>query len=124
MRHLLARLSAQLKKPIGPPTPEALAVLERCQFSGNIRELANELERAIIMADPGAPITEDLFSDHVLVAARNGSAPGELQRRTEDFEREQILAALARVGNVKVRAAEELGITYRGLVKKMHRLGM
>ncbi len=99
-------------------------MLERYPFSGNIRELANELERAIILADPGAPITEDLLSDHVLVAARNGSAPSELQRRTDDFEREQILAALARAGNVKVRAAEELGITYRGLVKKMRRLGM
>jgi transcriptional regulator with GAF, ATPase, and Fis domain len=47
-----------------------------------------------------------------------------LQNRTDSFERDQIVAALERAGGVKARAAEELGITYRGLVKKMHRLGM
>src|SRR5581483_7837207 len=88
-RHLVARLAAQLKKPVGPPT------------------------------------TEDLLSDHILnVAGTNGSGRGELQRRTDDFERAEIAAAIARAGGVKARAAEELGITYRGLVKKMRRLGM
>src|SRR5581483_5491851 len=47
-RHLVARLAAQLKKPVGPPTPEALAILARYPFAGNVRELANELERAMI----------------------------------------------------------------------------
>ena len=54
----------------------------------------------------------------------NGLPIGALQGRTNDFEREQILAAIARAGGVKTRAAEELGITYRGLVKKMRRLGL
>jgi DNA-binding NtrC family response regulator len=124
-RHLVARLAAQLKKPVGPPTPEALAILARYPFAGNVRELANELERAMILAEPGEPITEDLLSDHILnVAGTNGSGRGELQRRTDDFERAEIAAAIARAGGVKARAAEELGITYRGLVKKMRRLGM
>jgi transcriptional regulator with GAF, ATPase, and Fis domain len=47
-----------------------------------------------------------------------------LQHRTDAFEREQITAALARAEGVKTRAAEDLGITYRGLLKKMKRLGM
>jgi len=124
-RHLVARLTAQLKKPVGPPTPEALALLARYPFAGNVRELANELERAMILAEPGAPITEDLLSDHIInVAGANGSVRGELQRRTDEFERAEIAAAIARTGGVKVRAAEDLGITYRGLVKKMRRLGM
>ena len=97
-------------------------MLQSHPFQGNVRELANEIERAVILCDPGAPITDDLLSDHIQEVA--GAAPGVLQNRTDGFEREQILAALQRVGGVKTRAAEELGLTPRGLAKKMRRLGM
>jgi two-component system response regulator HupR/HoxA len=122
--HLATRLSAQIGKPVGALTPEATDLLSRCAFPGNVRELANEIERAIILAEPGAPLSEDLLSDHVHESAVNGLPVGALQGRTNDFEREQILAAIARAGGVKTHAAEELGITYRGLVKKMRRLGL
>ena len=123
-RHLVQRLARQLKKPVGEPTPETLHVLAAYQFSGNVRELANELERAIILAEPGAAISEDLLSDHILEAADNGARAPAIESRTRMVEREEILAAIARAGGVKARAAESLGITYRGLVKRMRRLGM
>jgi transcriptional regulator with GAF, ATPase, and Fis domain len=123
-RHLVHRLAAQLKKSVGDPTPEALEQLVRHPFPGNVRELANELERAILLADPGAPITEDLLSEHVQESAAAGAPPGALQTRTSDFERQQILAALERAGGVKTRVAEELGLSYRGLMKKLRRLGL
>ena len=66
--------------------------------TGNIRELANEIERAVILADPGAPITDDLLSEHVQQAAAEGAAPGCSQRRTDTFERDQIVDALATGG--------------------------
>jgi two-component system response regulator HupR/HoxA len=121
--HLASRIATQVRKPVGAPTPETIAALQRYGFPGNVRELENELERAILLAEPGAPLTEDLLSDHVLTDAQAG-APSVLQSRTDGFEREQILAAIERSGGVKTRAAEELGITYRGLLKKMRRLGM
>jgi Nif-specific regulatory protein len=123
-RHLVRRIASQLKKPVGEPSGELLAVLARYAFPGNVRELANELERAILLAEPGGPLSEDLLSERLLEAAGDGGAPGLLQLRTDDFEREQITNAVARAGGVKTRAAEELGITYRGLLKKMRRLGM
>ncbi len=123
-RHLVHRLSAQLKKSVGEPTPEALEQLVRHPFPGNVRELANEIERAILLADPGAPITEDLLSEHVQESAAAGAPPGALQVRTNDFERQQILAALERAGGIKTRVAEELGLSYRGLMKKLRRLGL
>ena len=123
-RHLVRRLAAQLKKPAAVPTPETLALLARYPFPGNVRELANEIERALILAEPGAPLSEDLLSERVQEAAANGEPPGLLQQRTVEFERAEIEAALARAGGVKTRAAEHLGITYRGLLKKMRRLGM
>ena len=121
--HLVGRLATQIRKPVGDPTPETIAALQRYGFPGNVRELANELERAILLADAGAPITEDLLSDHVTAGGAQ-SSPSVLQSRTDGFEREQIVAAIERAGGVKTRAAEELGITYRGLLKKMRRLGM
>jgi DNA-binding NtrC family response regulator len=121
--HLVGRLSTQVRKAVGPPTPETIAALQRYLFPGNVRELQNELERAILLADEGAPLTEDLLSDHV-TAGGGQAAPSVLQSRTDGFERDQIVAALERAGGVKTHAAEELGITYRGLLKKMRRLGM
>ena len=123
-RHLVRRLAAQMKKPVGNPTDEVLALLARYSFPGNVRELANELERAILLAAPGAPLTDDLLSERLQEGAGDAGAPSVLQHRTDAFEREQIESALARAGGVKTHAAEELGITYRGLLKKMKRLGM
>jgi transcriptional regulator with PAS, ATPase and Fis domain len=101
-----------------------LAVLRRYAFPGNVRELANEMERAVLLTEPGEPVAEDALSEHVQEAALDGAAPGALRRRTEDVEREEIHAAIQRSGGNKTHAAEELGITYRGLLKKMKRLGM
>jgi len=123
-RHFLQKLAAQLKRPALEPTDDVLALLARYPFPGNVRELANELERAVLLAEPGAPLTEDLLSERVQEATSAGPSGGVLQHRTDAFEREQIEAALARAGGVKTRVAEELGITYRGLLKKMKRLGM
>ena len=121
--HLVARIAQQVRKAVGPPTPETIAALQGYAFPGNVRELENELERAILLAEPGAPITEDLLSDHV--TAGSGGAPASvLQSRTDGFEREQIVAAIERAQGVKTHAAAALGITYRGLLKKMRRLGM
>ena len=123
-RHLVRRLAAQLKKAVGAPSDEALALLSGYAFPGNVRELANELERAVLLAEPGAALTEDLLSERLQESRADGAPPSALQRRTDSFEREQIEAAIARAGGVKTRAAEDLGITYRGLLKKMKRLRM
>ena len=49
---------------------------------------------------------------------------GRLNRRMENAEREEILRAMEQVGGVRKKAAELLGISYRGLGKKMIRLGI
>jgi len=123
-RHLVQRIAAQLKKPVAEPTAETLGLLAQYGFPGNVRELANELERAIILAEPGGPVSDDLLSDRLREGAVNGAPRGLLERRTDDFERAEIEAALARANGVRAKAAEELGMTYRGLLKKMKRLGM
>ena len=122
--HLVRRVAAQIGKHVEAPTPEALALLARYPFPGNVRELANELERAVLMTEPGEPVGEDALSEHIQETALDGAAPGALRRKTEDVEREEIQAAIQRSGGNKTHAAEALGITYRGLLKKMKRLGI
>src|SRR5206468_2227027 len=95
-RHLLGRLARQVKKPVAEPTEETLALLARYPFPGNVRELANELELAVLLAEPGAPITDDPPPHRLPEAAGRGAAPSLLQHRANAFEREQIEAALAR----------------------------
>jgi two-component system response regulator HupR/HoxA len=123
-RHLVRRVATQLGKAVGEPTDEALALLASYPFPGNVRELANEIERAVLLTDAGEPVGEDALSEHIQEAALDGTAPGALRRKTEDVEREEIAAAIKRSGGNKTHAAEALGITYRGLLKKMKRLGI
>ena len=57
----LARAGADLVLNARRPAPEALAVLTQYSFPGNVRELKNVLERAVILVPPGTPIgLEDL----------------------------------------------------------------
>lgn len=121
--HFVERISHQLKRRPVAVSDEALALLQRYRFPGNVRELEHAIERALVLADPGEPLTEDLFLDQPMQEAVAGDG-GALQSQTADFERAKIEEALARVDGVKAHAARELGMTYRGLLKKMQRLGM
>lgn len=123
-RHFLRRLAREVGKPVGDLTADALDALMQYPFPGNVRELRNEIERAILLADPGAPIGDDLLSEALQARPGSNGDGGLLQRRTEEFERQQLLAALERHNGVKMRVAEEMGMTYRGLMKKLRRLGL
>ena len=70
------------------------------------------------------PISEDLFSEHLREPVIASALSPGLEYERMNFERKRIRAALDRSSGVKERAAEELGMTYRGLQKKMNRLGM
>lgn len=63
--HFVEAQSQRTKKPTSGLSREALAMLEVYPFPGNIRELENELERALILADPGGPIEPAHFSERM-----------------------------------------------------------
>ena len=120
-RHFLAKHAAILKRPVPDVSPEAFAVLAHQEFAGNVRELENLVQRSLILSDADEPIE----TRHLLDLGLNGaSEPQDLGTELSRLERELIGRAIDCAGGNKTRAAEQLGLTYRGLLKKLDRLGL
>ena len=115
-RALLERIARDLKRGMPRLTPAAEQRLEAAGWRGTVRELANTLERAAILADGDA-----IDASHIWVedgAPRAAPASDEV-RPLADLEREAILHALDVVGGNRKRAAELLGIGERTLYDRL-----
>jgi two-component system response regulator PilR (NtrC family) len=109
--------------------PAALDALRAHPFPGNVRELQNVVERAVLLAE-GPLVGVESLPDEVVrprEAAEGGDdAPpgGGLDAAVEALERRLLRAALARANGVQTRAAGELGIDERVLRYKMKKYGL
>ena len=121
---LLARHFLRKHAPAHTPglDTETIEALTRCDFPGNVRELEHMIERAVLLADGDAIRPEDLVGP--TIAARTPPASSSLEEELQRFERDRIVVALERCGGNRTHAASDLGVTYRGLLKKMHRHGL
>jgi len=125
-RNLLERIARELGRPAPRLDRGAELSLESADWPGNIRELANALERAAILTEDGV-ITAELLAagprphDGTPPAAGlSGAGPVTL----EELERQAIERALERHGGHRQRAADELGIGVRTLYDKLKRYGL
>jgi DNA-binding NtrC family response regulator len=114
-RHVLARLNCTVE-----PAPEVLKRLSGHDWPGNIRELENVLERALILA-AGAPIGPQHIQLPEPVLTREAPTPG---TPLAAMERQMVEDALRRSGNNKSKTAKLLGITRRMLYTKLRNLGI
>jgi DNA-binding NtrC family response regulator len=108
-------------RQLGPHTmaidPAALACLTAYDWPGNIRELANVVERAQILAE-GATITlDDLPEALVNAAPRTADTEAENPEALDSVERHHVFAVLAKCGGNKVAAAKALGVSRRTLYR-------
>ena len=123
--HILNRLNRAMGRQIEGLSPAALQVLGGYRFPGNVRELENILERAVIFAEGTSIGPEDLDLGAAQPAqAAVASEPAALRGTLKEQERRLIEAALARWEGNRTRAAEELGITRRTLFNKLRQLGL
>jgi DNA-binding NtrC family response regulator/tetratricopeptide (TPR) repeat protein len=118
----------RLGKPGVRLSPETLDLFDAFGWPGNVRQLRNEVQRAVAMASPGGLVTPDLLSPAFGVAPgpapRGRSRNVTLSDAVDRLEREMIQSALQRsAGNIS-QTARALGLTRRGLYLKMERLGV
>ena len=126
-RHFVTKHARLLGRRVLGITAAAVAVLAVYDYPGNVRELENEIERAVLLCNDDEEITHDLLSERVVSAhaanVTSDGAPTSLAAMVAEFERARILEVLAACGGNKSEAARRFGLTYRGLLSKMQRLG-
>ena len=108
-RHFVERLSHELKKSVTDVSEDGLKVLMNQEWRGNVRELENAVERAIVTSR-GTSLTETDFEFITRVGsnAKNWSIPTNM--RLDELEREVIAATINRAGGNIKQAAAILGI--------------
>ena len=129
---LTAHLLKQLAGPNAPElSPEAVAALRSYSWPGNVRQLRNTLERAVLLANDGRVTTAELPPEIVSPAvafrptasdaagaAATAQAPG-VPPPLREVERQQILAALEQTGWHRGKTAEMLGISPSTLYRRL-----
>ncbi|EFO1271255.1 two-component system response regulator ZraR [Escherichia albertii] len=117
--HFLQRFAERNRKAVKGFTPQAMDLLIHYDWPGNIRELENAVERAVVL------LTGEYISERELPLAI-ASTPIPLAQSQDiqplvEVEKEVILAALEKTGGNKTEAARQLGITRKTLLAKLSR---
>ncbi|MGA2956484.1 MAG: sigma-54 dependent transcriptional regulator [Thermodesulfobacteriota bacterium] len=124
VEHFLKKYSRENNKAVVSVTKEAKDLLMNYNYPGNIRELENIIERAVVLCR-GDTITKqdlplNLQESEVEESLERARKSGRnLPETLEEIERHRIAQALQKSGGVQTKAAEELGISERVLRYKM-----
>jgi transcriptional regulator with PAS, ATPase and Fis domain len=118
-------LCEQLGREIPQIDPRVERMLVAYHWPGNIRELKNAIERALLLTPSGHPLACDVFPADVRGQEQPSREPAiGLDSQVDDFERRLIRSALERNDGVIRRAARELAINAVTLSRKIKRLGL
>jgi two-component system response regulator FlrC len=129
----LARYSQSMGRDTPSLTPQAQASLQAWHWPGNIRELENAMQRAVLMCDGQTVTPADIELDGQPPSAPEANTPGLAEmvagtniadektvlRDIESVEREHILKVLAQVGGNRKEAVAVLGLSERALRYKL-----
>jgi two-component system response regulator PilR (NtrC family) len=132
--HFLEKYNEELGRDIPGFAPSAMEALLSHPFPGNVRELANLVERAVTLSEPGVPIEASLFPAG---AGPSGPARAEnvaqmelpesgvdLEALVGSLEKRLLLEALRRTGGVRKEAAKLLRISFRSIRYRLDKFGI
>ena len=121
--HFLKKYSLKMKKEVAGLAPEALQLLCAYDWPGNIRELENVMERAVILART-PQVTAKELPIWRKPQQKAGTPREPLLISLEHMEKEHIERTLAGTGYHKSRSAEILGISRKTLDRKIVEYGI
>jgi Nif-specific regulatory protein len=122
--HFLGRFAAETGRKVRGFTAEALQAMRVYHWPGNIRELRNVVERAVVLSQAEWIDVHDMALSHLAAPGDtdNGPAPragGFVPATIEDVEKRHVLETLEAVGGNKTKAAAMLGIERSTLDRKL-----
>ncbi len=119
-KYFIKRFSAENGKDIKGLSNEAMDILMKYDYPGNVRELENIIERAVVITRDQVISIRDLpFEEISPQHFADYKEGGALRDEIESLERKRIEQALDETGNNQTKAAELLGITERTLRYKL-----
>jgi len=129
--HFIQKFGKELVKEVRGVTPEAMAVLERHHWPGNIRELENAIERAIVLGSSEMvgldSLPESVRRERPAKEPEAVELPEEgvdLEATLDELERRYLQLALDRTRGVQTKAAELLRMTFRQFRYKLQKHNM
>jgi len=124
-KHFLEKYNQRLGKEVGSISSEAMEILQKYNYPGNVRELENIIERTVALEAGASILPESLppFVSTTSGARKMASSEGiditeegiELDKVIGQIEKELIIKAIHAGNGVKKRAAKLLNITFRSM---------
>ena len=130
--YFLRKYAKELGRDIQSVSQEALKALTAYHWPGNIRELENEIKRAVVLAsgkEIGVNDLSEAIREERLVVSEvepqgSGNEELTLKDRVTTLEIQMIRKAMAQTGKDRRRAAKMLGLSHQGLINKLKRYGL
>jgi two-component system response regulator FlrC len=117
--HFMKKFAAGFGKDVTGFTDAALEFLSSAAWRGNVRELENTVQRAVILCAGGPIDVGDFYIDDSGPAQRSPRQAGNIR----EVEKELILSTLSGTGGNKAKAARILGVSVRTIRNKLHGYG-
>jgi len=131
--HFLKKYNDRLHKTIGGISAEAMEILKKYDYPGNVRELENIIERTVAL-EGGATILPEslppfvntptgrkLASSHEIQVTEDGL---DLDKIVGQIEKELLIKAIHAAGGIKKKAAKLLNITFRSMRYRVEKYGL
>jgi len=125
INHFIDKFAVENGKNIQGLTAEARDLLLKYDYPGNVRELVNILERAVVIARDQYITTNDLpFKPDFLLEGSDKKSFGSLRESVEELEKQLIVESMEKTRDNQTKAAEILGISERMLRYKLKKYGL
>jgi len=125
VRHFIGQYNRQLSKNIKGVNNSTMKLLLSYNWQGNVRELKNVIERAMIFCDRETIGVRDLPLElHESGKSSRLIGHGDLRQSVKEFEKISILSVLEEVHFDKIKAASILNLSKSSLYRKMEELGI